>query len=319
MQSSVFRTYQRHHVMRGLEMLRGITSDPVAWQFLHTCYAQAMTLAPYKFLRFEPIFNGLRDNAISEVITAPVRKSMSPQVLAPGEPIERAIPDLNAPAALHNFGMPSACQIYADAVLQSLVSIFWVFKIKALLTNLQQEALKTHFSSQGLAVLVTSPAHQATTQLNQNSTFLLLKDRINLLLPIFANACTAVFEQVDPLLMRLLEHAAEWRPDEVLCLQNDIGFSVPGGNIRFVLSDYPKNQNSSNAATTWRVPGLSNKLYICARLCLMLVGTKAWLWSHLAHPTFPLRLEFTKSGIEMLAESQIWGGVDALANISCLM
>lgn len=107
-----------------------------------------------------------------------------------------------------------------------------------------------HFSSQGLAVHVTSPAHQATAQLNQNSTFLLLKDRINLLLPIFANACTTVFEQVDPLLMRLLEHAAEWRPDEVLCLQNDIGFSVPGGNIRFVLSDYPKSQNSSNAATT---------------------------------------------------------------------
>ncbi|PTB34920.1 hypothetical protein M441DRAFT_63105 [Trichoderma asperellum CBS 433.97] len=192
-----------------------------------------MPLAPYKLLRFDPIFNGLRDDAISEVITAPIRKSMLPQVLAPGEPIESAIRDLNAPAALHNFGMPSACQTYADAVLQSL-----------------QEALKMHFSSQGLAVHVTSPAHQDTVQLNQNSTFHLLKDRVHLLLPIFANACTIVFEQVDPLLMRLLEHAAEWRPDEVLCLQSDIGFSVPGGNIRFVLSDYPISQNSSNAATT---------------------------------------------------------------------
>jgi hypothetical protein len=121
MQGSVFHII-RHHVMRGLEMLRGIT-DPVAWQFFHMCYTQAMSVAPYILLRFEPMFNGLRDEAISEIITAPVRKSMSPQVLAPGEPIERAIPDLNAPAALHNFGMPSACQIYADAVLQSLVSI----------------------------------------------------------------------------------------------------------------------------------------------------------------------------------------------------
>ncbi|KAL7799770.1 hypothetical protein V8C37DRAFT_365403 [Trichoderma ceciliae] len=191
-----------------------------------------MSAPSYKFFPIEPIFNKLKADAISEILVSPIKKSVFPKVLPPGYLIERAISDANASEALHNFGMPTACQIYADAVLGSL-----------------QKPLEAYFLDQGSAIDVRYPRHQASTQLNQNNSFLLPQDQVHLILPLFSGTCTAVFERVDPLLLKLLQYAVDWKPNEALCLQGDIGFSIPGGNIRFILSEYPTSQNSSDTAT----------------------------------------------------------------------
>jgi hypothetical protein len=80
-----------------------------------------MPTPPYAFFSLDPTYNNLRTDAESEILISPIKKSLIPKVLAVGEPIETAILDENAVEALHNFGMPEACQKYADAAISSLV------------------------------------------------------------------------------------------------------------------------------------------------------------------------------------------------------
>lgn len=93
-----------------------------------------------------------------------------------------------------------------------------------------------------------SPAHRASAQLNQNNTFLVLEERINLLLPLFSQKCVIIVEQVDPTHKQLRQYSVDWEPNKLLYL-HDIGISVPGGNLRFILFDYPGSQKSSDATT----------------------------------------------------------------------
>lgn len=80
-----------------------------------------MPTPSYTFFSVDPAYNNLRIDAESEILISPIKKSLIPKVLAVGEPIETAILDENAVEALHNFGMPTACQKYADAAIKSLV------------------------------------------------------------------------------------------------------------------------------------------------------------------------------------------------------
>jgi hypothetical protein len=99
-----------------------------------------------------------------------------------------------------------------------------------------------------LEAAVTSPAHRASAQLNQNNTFLVLKERINLLLPLFSQKLVIIVEWIDPIHKQLLQYPVDWEPNKLLYLQ-DIGISVPGGNIRFIVFDYSSSQKSSDATT----------------------------------------------------------------------
>lgn len=112
----------------------------------------------------------------------------------------------------------------------------------------QQVSLNSYFASQGLEADAKFPANRASAQLNQNNTFLVLEDRINLLLPLFSQKWVIIVEQIDPTHKQLLQYQVDWEPNKLLYL-NDLGISVPGGNIRFILLDYSGSQKSSDAKT----------------------------------------------------------------------
>ncbi|KND88057.1 hypothetical protein TOPH_07251 [Tolypocladium ophioglossoides CBS 100239] len=158
----------------------------------------------------------LRDDAESEMLISPIKKSVSHG--EQGDVSQQTPAGDNKPKVLHNYGMPEACKKYSDVSQQRL-----------------HPSLDEYFRGLGLKVRdLKAPSHQGALRLDAGASLWPTEGHACVMLPVFHQPLDVVLEVRDRAFEgNVLHYVENWVPNMALHL-HDKGLIVKGGSIRFV-------------------------------------------------------------------------------------
>lgn len=209
-----------------------------------------MSMPTHQFFPLGDI-DDLRDDAESEMLISPIKKSLSHEkqgdvsqqtpvrtCCAHRTHLNRAANDKagdNKPKVLHNYGLPEACKRYSHVSRQILVGAKshrfpWLASLL-----MQQTSLDEYFKDLGLKVRgLETPSHQGALRLDAGASLWPTEGHACVMLPVFHHPLDVVLEVRDRAFEgNVLLYVENWVPNMALHL-HDKGLIVKGGSIRFV-------------------------------------------------------------------------------------